>query len=165
MTPFSFEHAFTAGCVADVLAGYFDDELQAEHDRVLGIARREVLERTAMSRVCRVTPHRQLPALVRSFVTGPLQYVESVTRHGDEVAIDIRPSVGRTQISATYRVDEVGPRTIRRRYTGAVSVDIALVGRRIECGIVEELAAGLARTAPLTQGWLDRIPRSMAARA
>jgi hypothetical protein len=44
-------------------------------------------------------------------------------------------------------------------------VDIALVGGRIERGIVDELAAGLARAAVLTQGWLDKFPRSVAARA
>jgi hypothetical protein len=63
------------------------------------------------------------------------------------------------------QAEQVGPRAIRRRYSGAVSVDIALVGGRIERGIVDELAAGLARAAVLTQGWLDKFPRSVAARA
>lgn len=165
MTSFSFEHVFRAASAGELLEAYFDEELQAEQDRVLGVTTREVVEQTATTRVCRVTPRRQLPALVRPFVTGTLCYVETVVRAPDGLTIDIRPSVGRTQISATYRLDSVGAAQIRRRYTGSVSVDIALVGARIERGVVADLGRSLEQAAVCTQGWLDRIPRSLAARA
>ena len=165
MTPFSFEHVFRAASVDDLLDAYFDDGHQAEQDRVLAVTSRELLERTPVSRVCRVTPHRQLPALVRPFVTGPLQYVETVARVADGLTIDIRPTVGRTQISATYRLDTVGPGRVARRYAGSVSVDIALVGARIERGIVLDLGRSLELAAACTQKFLDGIPRSLAARA
>lgn len=165
MTPFSFEHLFRAASVRELLDAYFDDDHQAEQDRVLAITSREVLTRTSESRVCRVTPRRQLPALVRPFVTGPLSYVETVVRGADGLAIDIRPSVGRTEISATYRLDTVGPGQVRRRYAGSVSVDIALVGGRIERGIVMDLGRSLELAAACTQKFLDGIPRSLAARA
>jgi hypothetical protein len=132
---------------------------------VLDVTHREVLERTPVSRVCRVTPRRQLPALVRPFVAGTLYYVETVVRGDDGLTIDIRPSVGRTQISATYRLDTVAPGAIRRRYEGNVSVDIALVGPRIERGLVAELGRTLELAAATTQAYFDRIPRSLAARA
>jgi Protein of unknown function (DUF2505) len=165
MTPFSFEHVFAAASVQDLLDAYFDDDHQAEQDRVLAVTHRELIERTSVSRVCRVTPRRQLPALVRPFVTGTLQYVETVVRVEDGLTIDIRPSVGRTQITATYRLDTVGAGRVRRRYAGSVSVDIALVGARIERGIAGELGRTLELAASCTQKFLDRIPRSMAARA
>ena len=165
MTPFSFEHVFRAASIHELLDAYFDDDLQAEQDRVLAVTSREVLERTAMSRVCRVTPRRQLPALVRPFVTGTLQYVETVVRVEDGLTIDIWPSVGRTQIAATYRLDTVSPGRVSRRYAGSVSVDIALVGGRIERGIVLDLGRTLELAASCTQKFLDRIPRSLAARA
>ena len=165
MTPFAFEHVYRAASTEELLEAYFDDDLQAEQDRVLGVTTREVLTRTLESRVCRVTPRRQLPALVRPFVAGTLSYVETVTRAQDSLAIDIRPSVGRTVIAATYRLDSIGPGAIRRRYVGNVSVDIALVGSRIERGLIEELGRSLELAAACTQAWLDRIPRSLAARA
>ena len=44
-------------------------------------------------------------------------------------------------------------------------MDIALVGGRIERGIVGELGRTLELAASCTQKFLDRIPRSLAARA
>jgi len=167
VTPFCFEHEFRAGSTDEVFAAYFDEVHQVEQDRVLDITSREVLERSELRRVCRIVPRRQLPALVKPFVSGPLHYVESVTlcRDRGELVIEIRPSLGRVQISATYRLEQVGPRAIRRRYAGAVSVNIALVGGRIEQGLVDELGRSLPRAAACTQAWLDRIPRYMSARA
>ncbi|MBV8762576.1 MAG: DUF2505 family protein [Deltaproteobacteria bacterium] len=165
MTPFEYEHLYRAASIEELFEAYFDDDLQAEQDRVLGVTSRELLARGPMSRVCRVTPRRQLPALIRPFVAGTLNYVETVERAGDVLTIDIRPSMGRTQISATYRLDSVGAGVIRRRYVGSVSVDIALVGGRIERGLVDELGKSLVQAAACTQAWLDRIPRSLAARA
>ena len=167
MTPFCFEHVFRADSVEELFTAYFDEGLQAEQDRVLEIASREIVERTALSRVCRVAPRRQLPAFVQPFLRGPLHYVETVTwlPERNELVIEICPSIGRVRVSATYGLEATSPRAIRRRYAGAVSVDIALIGGRIERGIVENLAQSLPRAAGCTQAWLDRIPRSVAARA
>lgn len=167
MTPFCFEHVFRSGSVEELFTAYFDEALQAEQDRLLDVASREILERTELSRVCRVVPRRQLPAFVQPFLRGPVHYVEAVTwlRDRGELAIEIRPNLGRIEVSATYRLEVAGPQAIRRRYAGCVSVDIALVGGRIERGIVTDLAQSLPRAAGCTQAWLDRIPRSVAARA
>ena len=154
MTPFCFEHVFRADSAEQLLASFFDDACQAEQDRALGIVERRVLERGDGWRVSRVVPGRKVS-----------HYVESVTRRGDELAIEIRPSLQRVVITATYRLDPVGPRAIRRRYAGAVSVNIALIGGRLERGIVEDLEKSLPTAAACTQAWLDRIPRYMSARA
>ena len=174
MTPFCFEHVFQAPSTASVFAAYFDPDHQNEQDRRMEIIEREVLEQTdrgdEIHRVCRVVPRRQLPALVKPFLSGPLHYIESVTwrRRLDEIEIDIRPSMlrGRVQIAGTYRLERTGPHAIRRRYTGEVSVDVALLAARIERGIVVEFEKSIPVAASCTQGWLDRqIERSVAARA
>ena len=121
--------------------------------------------------MCRVVPRRQLPALVKPFLSsGPLHYIEAVTwrRNHDEITIDIRPSMlrGRVQIAGTYRLQRTGPTTIRREYAGEVSVDVALLAARIEKGIVLEFEKSIPIAASCTQAWLDRqIERSVAARA
>jgi hypothetical protein len=164
VTPFCFEHVFAAPSVSAVLAAYFDDTLQSEQDRCVEIVDREVLELVdtdeELRRVCRVVPRRQLPALVKPFVSGPLHYIETVVwkKRADEISIHIRPSMlrGRVQIDASYQLSRVGPNAIHRRYQGAVSVDIAVVSGRIERGIVGEFEKSLPMTAACTQTWLDR---------
>jgi hypothetical protein len=153
VTPFCFDHVFRAGSPEDLVASFFDDGCQAEQDRVLGIVERTVLERGDGRRVCRVVPNRTLP-----LIGGALHYVESVTRRGDDLAIEIRPSVGRVVLTATYQLEQVGHQAIRRRYAGAVSVNIALIGGRLERGIVEELGRSLPAAAASTQAWLDGDP-------
>ncbi len=174
MTPFCFEHVFRAPSVAAVFAAYFDPDQQVEQDRCVDIAEREILELDdrgdELRRVCRVVPRRRLPALIKPFVAGSLHYLETVSwrRSADEIAIEIRPSMlrGRVRISATYRLEAIGPDAVRRRYAGSVSVDVALLATRIEGGIVDELSHSLPRAATCTQLWLDRrYPLSLAARA
>ena len=164
MTPFCFEHVFRAPSVDAVLAAYFDPDHQVEQDRAIEITRREVLEHddgaAEVRRVCRVVPRRQLPALVKPFVAGPLHYVEQVTWRRQDSVIDfeIRPSLlnGRAQVLGTYRLEPLGPGEVRRIYAGDVSVDLAWLGSRIERGIVAELGKTLPVAAACTQSWLDR---------
>lgn len=172
MTPFCFEHSFVAASPAAVLAAYFDAEQVHEQDRALDIVDRQILElldnEHEVVRVSRVVPRRQLPTLLRSFSNKQLFYIERVTwpRAANELAIDIRLLGDRGQIDARYRVDQMAPGTIRRRYSGHVSVNIALLAARVERGIVAEFEHSLARAAVCTQTWLDRqSQRSVAARA
>jgi len=174
MLSFEFEHVFRAPSTAAVFAAYFDPAHQAESDKRAEIVLREILslddDGDVLRRVCRVVPRRELPALVRPFVSGPLHYIETATwtRRTDEIAIEIRPSIlkGRALISGIYRLERIAAGAIRRRYAGSVSVELALLGARIERGMVAELAKTIPMTAASTQDWLDRQPvRSIAARA
>lgn len=174
MTPFSFEHTFTAPSVEAVLSAYFDPQHQAEQDRAIDIAERQILELVdtpeELRRVCRVTPRRQLPALVRPFSPGPLHYVETLrwNRRTNALSIVIQPSLmrGRARIEATYRLDMTGPGSVRRRYVGQVSVNVALLAERVEAGIVAEFSRSIPVAAACTQAYLDRqSSRSDAARA
>ena len=174
MTPFCFEHVFLAPSTAAVLQAYFSAEHQAEQDRAVAISEREILElvegEDAVHRVSRIVPRRQLPAVLRPFSSGPLHYLETVTwrRHANEIAIEIRPSLmgGRARIKATYRLDQIAPGSIRRRYAGEVSVDVALLANRVERGIVADFERSMPLAASATQAWLDRqTGSSVAARA
>jgi Protein of unknown function (DUF2505) len=174
MTPFCFEHVFQAPSTAAVFAGYFDAEHQIDQDHNMEILEREIIELVddgaTLRRVCRAVPRRQLPTVIRPFLSGPLHYLETVIwdRAADLITIDIRPSLmrGRVQIVGTYRLERVGPHSILRRYSGEVSVDIALISARIERGIVQEFEKSMPIAATCTQRWLDRqIERSVAARA
>jgi hypothetical protein len=165
---------FAAPSPAAVLAAYFDSNHQLEQDRAIDIAEREVIELiddgATIRRVSRVIPRRQLPGFLRPFSSGPLHYIEVATwtRATNQIAIEIRPSLmgGRAQIRATYQLDVVAPNTIRRRYQGHVSVDVALVSTRVERGIVAEFERSMPLAASCTQAWLDRhSPTSVSARA
>ena len=80
--------------------------------------------------------------------------------HKQDDAIDfaIRPSIlkGRALISARYQLSARAPGVIHRRYEGTVSVDVALLGARIERGIVAEFERSMPVAADVTQEWLDR---------
>lgn len=174
VTPFAFEHTFSATSADAVLAAYFDPEHQALQDHAIEIIEREVIELgdtpDELRRVCRVVPRRQLPALLKPFSSGPLHYLETVTwrRHTHELAIVIQPSLmkGRARIEATYRLEPMAPGSVRRRYSGQVSVDVALLANRVEAGIVAEFSRSVPIAAACTQAWLDRYSsRSHAARA
>ena len=172
MTPFCFEHVFLATSAADVFAAYFDPVHQIEHDRAVEIIERQVIEFTAtgneISRRSRVVPRRQLPALLRAFSAGPLHYLEHVVgrRDTNELDIELRLFGDRGRVRGHYELAELAPGSVRRRYSGTVSVDVALVAARVERGIVAEFERSLARTSACTQIWLDQqTQRSVAARA
>lgn len=174
MTPFCFEHVFSAPSPTAILAAYFDADHQAEQDRAISVAEREVLELVddgdTLYRVSRVVPARQLPAFLKPFSAGTLHYIEIArwSRSANEITIEIRPSLlgGRAQIRASYQLDLVAPGSVRRRYAGHVSVDVALVAARVERGIVAEFARSVPMAATCTQAWLDRHPAaSLSARA
>jgi hypothetical protein len=164
---------YRASSVAEIFDAYWDPAHQIEQDRRLEIVERTVLEAVETDaeivRVSRVVPRRQLPALVRPLISGPLHYVETLRwrRAEDVIEIENLPSFlrGRVRITALYRLSRVGIGLIRRSYSGAVSASVALISTRIERGIVAEYERSLPLAASVTQDWLDRADRSLSARA
>lgn len=173
MTPFSFAHVFRAPSPAEILAAYWSPGHQIEQDRKIDIIERTVLELSEtpaeLCRTSRIVPRRQLPALVRPFVSGQLHYIETCRwrKQDDEIDIEIRPSIlkGRALITALYRLTPAGTGLIQRSYAGSVSVDVALISSRIERGIVAEFERSIPLAAAVTQNWLDRSERPLSARA
>jgi hypothetical protein len=165
---FTFEHVFRAPSLAAVFAAYFDPMQLTLQDKQLDIIERTIEEFVddgeTVRRTCKVVPRRQLPAIVRPFVQGPLHYLETATwrRRDDEIDIAIWPSLlrrssqGKPTITALYRLSQLPDGTIHRRYSGSVSVDLALVSSRIERGIVAEFERSMPVAAACTQAYLDR---------
>jgi hypothetical protein len=174
---FSLEHVFRAPSIAAVFAAYFDPHQLLLQDRQLEIIERSVTELVddprTLRRTCKVVPRRQLPAIVRPFVQGPLHYVETATwrKRDHEIDIAIWPSLlrrsshGKPTITALYRLSQLPDGRIHRRYTGTVSVDLALVSSRIERGIVAEFERSMPVAAACTQAFLDRAKTIDSARA
>lgn len=171
MTPFCFEHVFLAAAPADIFAAYFDPDHVREQDRALELVERQILDFSdgdEVVRTSRIVPRRQLPTLLRPFSPSRLYYTERASwrRGSSELAVDMRLLGDRGRVQARYALLQTAPGSILRRYTGHVSVDIALVPSRVERGIVAEFERSLTLSAACTQGWLDRqSQRSVAARA
>lgn len=174
-TPFCFEHVFRAASIEAVFAAYFDPDNVTHQDRVLDIAERTVLELVdsgaTLRRTCRVVPRRQLPALVRPFISYPLHYIETATwrRADDEIDVTIRPSLlknaDRPAITALYRLSRLSDGSIHRRYEGVVTVQTPLFSTKIERGIIAEFDRSMPIVAACTQAFLDGGHRSLSAQA
>jgi Protein of unknown function (DUF2505) len=173
MKSFTHDHVFHAPSAEAVFIAFFDAAHAKEQDRALDFTERTVLERDEtgdeLRRVCRIVPRRQLPALVRPLIRGQLHYIETAVwkKSASEIAIEIRPSLlsGRAVIRATYRIAPLAQGQFQRRYEGTVSVDVALIASRIECGIVKEFERSIPLAAAVTQAFLDRPPSTIQAHA
>jgi hypothetical protein len=170
-TPFEFETVFRAPSATEVLDGYFDPEHLAAQDAVAELGDRTIVEQRddGAIRECtwRVAALKPLPVFVRPFVAGGrLRYHESMRLRRADQAIDltIRPDVlgGRVQIAAVYELAQVGEGLVRRRYSGTITVEIRLLGGRIERAILDEITAGMPMMADCTQRWLDSVTRRSA---
>jgi Protein of unknown function (DUF2505) len=180
MKSFTHEHVFRAPSAAVVFTAFFDAQHAIEQDRALDFTERTVLsqEETGdeLRRVCRIVPRRQLPALVRPLLRGPLHYIETAVwkKHDDVIDIEILSHMiaphaallsGRAVIRATYRISPFASGQFQRRYEGTVSVDVALIASRIECGIVKEFERSIPLAAATTQAFLDRPVSTIQAHA
>jgi hypothetical protein len=163
-TQFCFNHVFRAHSPTDVFAAYFEPAVVDDQDRALEVIERTVLELrdngSTLRRVSKVVPKRQLPAVLRPFVSAPLHYIETATWRRVDNVIDIEiefPTLRKTpRVRASYRLSRLSDGSIERRYEGAVTVDIALLSSRIERGIVAEFERSMPITAACTQAYLDR---------
>ena len=164
MTPFHFEYLFRARDPDAVFTVYFDPEHQAEQDRRVDVAKREILddrdEGDTRHRTARVYPRRQLPVVIRPLIKGDLSYDETIVWHKRDhrIQFDIRPRLldGKAQILATYRLEQRAPGHVHRLYDGQVTVQVRLIGGRVEKTIVDDLEKSLTVTAGCTQEYLDR---------
>jgi hypothetical protein len=190
MQTFHFVHDYQAPAIDSIFEAYFDPEFALAQDREVDIIERTVLELTdganELVRVCRVVPKRQLPALFRPLVAGELHYTESLRWFKDQhrMTIEIRPSLlkGRALISVDYQLADQGPvpganvrtleagvttgnwRLIQRVYRGTVTIEVPLLGGRIEKSIVADMESSLRTTAASTQAWIDHHRRPAATR-
>lgn len=164
-TEFHFENVFRAPDVRTVLSAYFDTDHIATQDRVAQLVDREVLERhddgSTLQMAWRVAAAEKLPLFARPFVDGGrLSYVERMTwrRADDAIDLVVTPQLlgGRVSIEAVYELAQAGERQVRRRYRGAIHVNVKLVSGRVEKAILRKFEESMPQMAACTQDWLDR---------
>lgn len=165
---FSFEHVFAGVKPLELLRAFAHPDHQAAQDLAGDVERREIIERVDTDERYRceswVFPRRKLPALIRPIVRGGLEVHEVVTwdKRGRELEIAMQPKVlgGRTRIATRCLIDE-DPEGARRYYRGTVTVEVALIGGRVEKMIVEEMGRSMDAAHRTTMRWLgDRAERA-----
>ena len=164
-TEYSFETVFEApGLTAESIgAAYFDADHLAAQDVVGQLGDRKVTESREDDATwfCRwsVRSLRPLPALAKPFVQGGrLEYVETMTwrKRDNEIDVTIVPQIagGRVQIAGLYTFTQVSDGKVRRRYKGAINVNVALLSGKIERAILGEIEKGMPSMSECTQKWL-----------
>lgn len=167
MTPFEIVHIFEDCTPQELLSLMTTPAHQQLQDNVGRVERREVLARTSDDRAYRcesmVYPARKIPAYVKPLLGGGLECHEVVSwdKASNRLEIDVHPAVlgGRSRVRATVTAVADGTSTIRT-YAGQVSVEVSLIGRRVEKAIVEEMTTTVQAAAEATRGMLrERAPR------
>lgn len=162
-TEFCYETVFEASGKRAVLAAYFDPDHLAVQDALAQLADRTIVEShedDAIRRCAwRVRSVRPLPVFARPFVEGGhLTFVETMQwrKADDEIDMTIVPQVlgGRVQITARYRLTDIAPGKVHRRYAGTISVALPLVSGKIERAIAAEIASSMPEMTACTQRWL-----------
>jgi len=154
-------HYFPDTAPRTLLAAFTDPGHRDMQDRANSVMRREQIERTDTDALfrseCRVFPQRQLPAYIKPFVRGGLEYHEVVRwdKSTQVIEIDVQPAMlgGRARIRASYRIVADGTTAVRH-YHGEVSVEVALVGGRIERAIVADMDKTMEAATDRTRAWL-----------
>ena len=143
---------------------FFDDAYNAELYRRLQMKERTVLEQKetpeGRSWVVRVIPSRDLPGFMKKIVGGDFGYIERTTFTRDKNRLDIKiePTMmkERTRIGGVYTIDPYAPGKLRRTFKGTVTVDLPLVGKKIEGVIIDDMQKSYATAAGVTREWLAR---------
>ncbi|HEY5928345.1 MAG TPA: DUF2505 family protein [Kofleriaceae bacterium] len=164
-TEFSYETVFDASGKLAVLEAYFNEDHLATQDAVAGLCDRTIVESYEDDAIRKCTwsvrAQRQLPVFVRPFVDGGrLTYLEAMTwrKADDELDETIVPQIigGRVKLTLLYQLADIGPRKVRRRYSGSIAVNLSLLSGKIERAILAEVEKGMPLMTTCTQDWLVR---------
>jgi uncharacterized protein DUF2505 len=161
VTPFEITHVFADIAPHDLLAAMTSPEHQQLQDRIASIERRDVIERSTDEQRYRcesmVYPARKIPAYVRPLLGGGLECHEIVlwTKANDFFEIDVHPAVlgGRSRVRMTCQATADGTSTVRQ-YSGQVTVEVRLIGAKVERSIVAEMTKTMEAAAEATRTWL-----------
>ena len=164
MTPLRFEYEFRA-TVDDFWRVFFDTECMAAQYGQVGV--REFAVEVSDDgpdrrvRTLRVTPARELPAVVRKLTGTTLGYLETTTfykQHGYADTVVVPSTLAkRTAISGRHTVTASGPGHVTRVFEGTMTVDVKLTGARIEKAVLDDMTRSYRNGAEITQAWLDRL--------
>lgn len=161
MRPYELVHVFPDIAPRDLLLLMTSPEHQQLQDSVGNVERRDFISRVsddAQYRCeCMVYPARKIPAYIRPLLGGGLECHEIVSwdKATDRLEIDVHPAVlgGRSRVRATVTVVADGTSTVRT-YAGQVTVEVRLIGGRVEKSIVEEMTRTMDAAAAATRALL-----------
>jgi len=149
---------------------FFDDDAyNAELFKRLKVGR-EVLEvkregegeGLVIRRKLRLSPEREVPALVKKFVKGAVTYTEEnvFTARSNSMEVITIPGFMADALTTrgTYRVQSLGPNKVRRTWEGFIDCKIPLLGGKVERHIVEEVTQSYRDTTDFTRKWLAEHP-------
>ena len=162
MTEFELEQTLRSPSTATVVAAYFDPAVTAAIDAALGVSDRQVLAHTVdehgTRRESRLVMNRQLPAFLRPLVPGGIPCKEIIrwsTADG-VMTVRVQPTGRAARASILSRVslrDDGG--LVRWHHDGQVSVDLRVLGPRVERYLVTEFKRSVEVVVATTQDWLD----------
>ena len=163
MTEFSIVHEFSTD-PATFWNVFFDAGYNQEFYRSAGVVRHELERRDdarVLTIVARYSSDIKLPGFVRAALGNrDLGYVETCTFHKDRGLVEqlVEPTVmpDRTRFNATIALTPVGAGRLRRSYSGAIDVDVPLIGRRIEAGTIKGMREMHETAAAVTRTWLAK---------
>ncbi len=110
----------------------------------------------------RLTPNRELPAVIQKFVKGGFTYTERnhyKARDG-EMRTVTTPSFmpDKIKTSGLYRIEVLGPSRCKRVWAGEIECAIALLGGKIEKMLVDEVRESYRKATEFTRKWLVDHP-------
>jgi hypothetical protein len=143
---------------------FFDLEYQKEMYSGLKIKERTVLlfeeDEHEIRRRIKIMPERDLPGALKSVMKGDLGYIEhNVYYKGKDVMnVRIEPTLmkDRFRMEAVFRVVPLGPRRIRREFTGEISVSVPLLGGQIEKLVIADVRKSYDQAALTTARWVAK---------
>jgi hypothetical protein len=110
----------------------------------------------------KLSPNRELPALIQKFVKGGLSYVEKNHYKAKDSAMRTTtiPSFMADKITTggLYRVIELGPTKCKRVWEGEVDCSIALIGGKVEKMLVDEVRESYRKATEFTRKWHAERP-------
>lgn len=119
-------------------------------------------DETIVRRV-KLVPRRELPAVMRKFVSGAISYEQRdrFSRRDDRVDVETIPNylADRFVSKGIYRLLPAAD-GVERVWEGECACKVPLVGGAIEKLIVDEVQRGYTTTTSFTRDWLARHPAS-----
>jgi hypothetical protein len=110
----------------------------------------------------RLTPNREMPAIIQKFVRGKLSYVEQnvFTAKDNTMKTTTTPSFMADKIdtNGTFRIEVLGPNKVNRIWDGNCEVSIPLVGGKVEKILVDEVRESYRKATEFTRKWHREHP-------
>ena len=161
-TRFSIVHEFDCDA-ATYWEIFWDETFNQEQYAKLGCGRTLLLREDKGDILLRdqeIRPERELPAVLRKFMSGALKYVEFGRFKKPSGPLDVTikvPALGeRFQMQSSYAVTEVGPGRCRREFSGECTVKIPLVGGTAEKAILSNMRETYDNAAKVHREWIAR---------